>query len=279
MRFLEQLKQWSLENLPEKIASFLPHFLAFILVLVIGCQLSKLIGKLLVKILKRHGVDDSIHRFLQRSVVIFCNIIVVVIALEQIGITLNSLITAIGAAGITAGLGLQNSIAQLASGIQILFNKPFKSGDYIKLDTVEGKVKEIRFMYTTLITNDNKMVVIPNQNITTKNLINYTAQDKMRIDLVYSIGYQDDIEKAKSVLMETALASEHILKDPIPMIGVSEHGANGVGISCLCWCKSDDYWPSYFEMQEAVKLAFDKNGIHIPYHQTDIHIIKEDGND
>ncbi|MDD6276607.1 MAG: mechanosensitive ion channel, partial [Clostridia bacterium] len=214
MSFFEQFKKWGFENLPEKILDFLPNLIAFILVLVIGCQISKLIGKLLVNILRRNGVDYSIHRFLQRSVVIFCNTIVVVIALEQIGITLNSLITAIGAAGITAGLGLQNSIGQFASGIQILFNKPFKSGDYIKLENVEGKVKEIRFMFTTLITNDNKVVVVPNQNITTKNLINYTAQDKMRVDLVYFIGYNDDIEKAKSVLMETARSCEHILKDP-----------------------------------------------------------------
>lgn len=276
MNFAEQFKQWSLENLPEKLAAFLPSLISCVLVLVIGCYLSKLLGKLLVNILKRRGVDESIHRFLQRSLVIFCNIIVVVIALEQIGITLNSLITAIGAAGITAGLGLQSSIAQFASGIQILFNKPFKSGDYIKLGDVEGKVKEIRFMYTTLVTNDNKVVVIPNQNVTTKNLINYTAQDKMRVDLVYYIDYKDDIEKAKSVLAETAAGCEHILKEPAPVIGVSEHGASGIGISCLCWCSSGNYWPSYFEMQENVKLAFDRNGIHIPYNQTDVHIIKED---
>ena len=272
--FFSDLKQWSFENFPEKFAAALPKIIVFVLVIVIGFWLAKLAGNLMVKILENKNVDKSMHRFVKRSTVIFLRIIVAVIALEQIGFNVNSFITAIGAAGITAGLGLQNSIAQLAGGVQILFNKPFKSGDYVEIGNVQGKVREIRFMYTTLVTNDNKLVVVPNQNITTSTLINYTARDKLRLDLTYTISYDDDIEKAKRVLKQVAEAEPLLLKDPKSTLGVSNHGASGIDIVCFVWCKSENFWPAYFSMQEKVKLAFDKNGIHIPYDQLDVHINK-----
>ena len=129
-------------------------------------------------------------------------------------------------------------------------------------------------MYTTLVTNDNKLVVVPNQNITTSTLINYTTRDKIRLDLTYSISYEDDIEKAKKVLKQVVESEPLLLKDPKYTIGVYKHGASGVELACFVWCKSSDYWPTYFSMQEKVKLAFDKNGIHIPYDQLDVHITK-----
>lgn len=270
--FFQTFKQWSFDNLPEKIVNALPHIISFVLIIVIGFWLSNVAGKLAVKLLKRQGVDDSTHRFLQRSLTIFLRIIIAVIALEQIGISVNSFITAIGAAGITAGLGLQNSIAQFAGGVQILFNKPFKSGDYVEIDGVKGKVKEIRFMYTTLITNDNKIVVVPNLNVTTKSLINYSAQGTIRIDLLYFISYDNDIDTAKKILMNVATSNSNVLKNPKPVVGVSEHGSSGIGVTLLVWCDSAKYWDTYFQMQEDVKKAFDKNSITIPFDQLDVHI-------
>ena len=205
--FFSDLKQWSFENFPEKFAAALPKIIVFVLVIVIGFWRAKLAGNLMVKILENKNVDKSMHRFVKRSTVIFLRIIVAVIALEQIGFNVNSFITAIGAAGITAGLGLQNSIAQLAGGVQILFNKPFKSGDYVEIGNVQGKVREIRFMYTTLVTNDNKLVVVPNQNITTSTLINYTARDKLRLDLTYTISYDDESEKGAKTGCRSRVAS------------------------------------------------------------------------
>ena len=275
LSFFDTFKQWSFDNLPEKIIDALPNIISFILIIVIGYWLSGVAGKLVIKIMQKYNVDHSVHRFLQRSVTVFLRIIVSVIAIEQIGISVNSFITAIGAAGITAGLGLQNSISQLASGVQILLNKPFKSGEYIEVDGIQGKVREIRFMFTTLVTKDNKVIVVPNQKITTSCLINYSAQGKIRLDLTYSISYSDDIEKAKEVLMNVATSSSNILKDPKPVVGVSEHGNNSINIAVLAWCNSDNYWPAYFQMQEEVKLAFDRNNIHIPFNQMDIHITKE----
>lgn len=273
---INNIKQWTFENFPEKLAAAMPKLISFILVMVIGFWLAKLAGNLIVKILESKNVDKSMYRFVKRSTVIFLRIIVSVIALEQIGIHVNAFITALGAAGITAGLGLQNSISQLASGVQILFNKPFKSGDFVEIGTVKGKVREIRFMYTTLVTNDNKLVVVPNQTITTSTLVNYTARDKIRLDLTYTVSYDDDIEKVKKVLAKVVESEPLLLKDPNYTIGVSNHGSSGVDIACFVWCKSDDYWPAFFSMQEKVKTAFDKNGIHIPYDQLDVHMISKE---
>lgn len=270
--FLNTFKDWTFENLPEKIMNALPHIIAFAVIIIVGFWLSNLAGKLLVKILKNHKVDESMHRFLMRMLVVMLKVVVFVVALDQIGININSFVTAIGAAGITAGLGLQNSIAQFAGGVQILFNKPFKSGDYIEIDGVQGKVREIRFMYTTLITNDNKIVVVPNLNMTTKNLINYTSQGVIRVDLLYYIGYGDDIDKAKKVLHDVADRNGLVQKTPKPVVGVCEHGASGVGITLFAWCDSKRYWDTFFSLQEDVKKAFDKNGITIPYNQLDVHI-------
>lgn len=272
--FFNNFKEQSFDEFSQKFIEALPKLLVFVLVIVIGFWLARLAGDLIVKILENRGVDKSIHRFIKKSTIVFLRIIVAVIALEQLGFNVNSFITAIGAAGITAGLGLQNSIAQLAGGVQILFNKPFKSGDYVEVDNVQGKVREIRFMYTTLVTNDNKIVVIPNQNITTSSLINYTAQDKLRLDLYFTISYDDDIERVKKILAKIAANEPLLLKNPKPTIGVWEHSANGIRISCFVWCRSEDYWPAYFTMQEKVKLAFDKNSISIPYDQLDVHVKK-----
>lgn len=270
--FISSLKTWSFENLPEKLIGALPHIISFILIIVIGFWLSGVIGKLLVKILESHNVDSSMHRFLRRSCEIFFKIIFFVIALEQIGISINSFVTAIGAAGITAGLGLQNSISQFAGGIQILFNKPFKSGDYIEVDGFQGKVKEIRFMHTTLITNDNKIVVVPNLNITSNSLVNYSTQGTIRMDLLFFIGYDDDIDKAKKVLMGVATSNNLVCNQPKPVVNVAEHGASGVGLYLFAWCESTDYWTARFQLQEEVKKAFDRNDITIPYNQLDVHI-------
>ncbi|MBP9988293.1 MAG: mechanosensitive ion channel family protein [Ruminococcus sp.] len=270
---ISSIKQWSFENLPEKLYIFLPKILSFVLILVIGFWISNKLGKLLVTILNKRNVDKSVHRFLQRFLTVILKIVVAVIALEQLGFNLNSFITAIGAAGITAGLGLQNSIAQFASGVQILFNKPFKSGDYIEVDGIEGKVKEIRFMYTVLVTRDNKEIVIPNQNITTNHLTNYTSLENRRIEFTFSIGYDENIDKAKKVLLNVATSNSHILNSPKPEVAVSAHAESSVNLVLHAWCKSDNYWNSFYSVQEEVKKAFDKNKINIPFNQLDVHMV------
>ncbi len=257
------------------IISKTPLIIAALLIITVGFIISNLIGKLVVKGLQAKGVDPSVHSFIKTIVSLILKFVFILSALSTLNIDVNSFITALGAAGITAGIGLQASISQLASGIQILANHPFKSGDYIDVGTVSGKVREIKMMYTVLVTIDNKKIIVPNSYITSNNIINYNAEERRRLDLIFSVSYDADIAKVKQVILDVVKENELILTDPEPLIAVKEHAASSVNIACLIWCSSDDYWNVFYYMQEAVKLSFDKNNISIPYGQLDIHITKE----
>ena len=269
------IKEGDYDGIISLIIEKAPSFIAALIIIVAGFIISKLTGKLVVKAMSAKGVDPSIHSFIRTVITLILNFIFVLSALSTIGIDVNSFVTALGAAGITAGLGLQSSISQIASGVQILVNHPFKSGDYIDVGTVSGMVHEIKIMYTILITIDNKRVIIPNSYITSNNIINYNAEDRRRLDLVFSVSYDTDFEKAKNVIKEVIAENNLILTDPEPLVAVKEHAASSINIACLIWCSSGDYWNIYYYMQEAVKTAFDKNGIPIPYGQLDVHITKE----
>jgi small conductance mechanosensitive channel len=268
---ISAFSEW-LSELPLKIYNAIPDIIGAVAIITIGFFFSKLCGKLLIKIMKKRNVDESVHHFLKSMLVVSMRIIFVIFALSVLGFDISSFAAALGAAGITAGLGLQGLISQFASGIEIMFNKPFKAGDYIALESIEGTVEEIHFMNTTLLTPDNKRIVVPNSHITSNNLINYTAQTKRRVNLKFSISYKDDISLAKKVIEDAVAASPHTLDDPKSIIAVSAHGESSVTIDALVWCKSDNYWPTYYDMQERVKLDFDKAGINIPFNQLDVHI-------
>ena len=271
----ELIKEKDWDGIIALIVSKAPLILAAIATLVIGFIISNFIGKLVIKGLRAKGVDPSIHSFIKTVVTLLLKLVFVLSALSTIGFDINSFVTALGAAGITAGLGLQSSISQLASGIQILANHPFKSGDYIDVGTVSGKVQEIKMMYTVLVTVDNKRVIIPNSYITTNNIINYNAEDRRRLDLIFSISYDADISKARSVILDVIRKNDKIFTTPEPLIAVKEHAASSVNMTCYIWCASDDYWDIYYYMQENVKNSFDLNNIEIPYGQLDVHITKE----
>ncbi len=252
-----------------------PLIISAIIIIAVGFIISNLIGKLVIKGLQAKGVDPSIHSFIKTMVTLVLKFVFILSALSTLNIDVNSFITALGAAGVTAGIGLQSSISQLASGIQILANHPFKSGDYIDVGTVSGKVHEIKMMYTVLITLDNKRVIIPNSQITNSNIVNYNAENRRRLDLVFSVSYDTEISKAKDAILEVIKKESRILTDPAPIIAVKEHAASSINLACLIWCSGDDYWDMFYYMQEAVKLSFDEHGISIPYGQLDIHITKE----
>ncbi|MBO5230392.1 MAG: mechanosensitive ion channel [Clostridia bacterium] len=272
---VELIKARNYDGILSLILQKAPSVIAAVLIVVIGFIVSNLIGKLVVKAMRAKGVDPSIHSFIKTVITLLLKFVVILSAFSTLGIDVNSFITALGAAGITAGIGLQASISQIASGVQILANHPFKSGDYIDVGTVSGKVQEIKIMYTVLITVDNKRVIIPNSYITSNNIINYNAEDRRRLDLVFSISYDADISKAREVIKEVIDRNNLIFTDPEPIIAVKEHAASSVNLACLIWCSSNEYWNVFYYMQEAVKVAFDENKISIPYGQLDIHISKE----
>ncbi len=272
---IELFKSGDYNAILSRILEKAPSIIAAIVIVVVGYIISKFIGNLVVKAMSAKGVDPSIHSFIRTVITLILNFVFILSALSTVGIDVNSFVTALGAAGITAGIGLQSSISQIASGVQILVNHPFKSGDYIDVGTVSGKVHEIKIMYTVLITVDNKRVIIPNSYITSNNIINYNAEDRRRLDLVFSVSYDADIEKAREVIKQVINKNNLILTDPEPIIAVKEHAASSINLACLIWCSSNEYWNVFYYMQEAVKVAFDDNCISIPYGQLDIHITKE----
>ena len=269
--FARLWEEWDIVN---RFLGALPKIILAAAILLFGLWFSRFVANLVVKALKVKNVDASVYMFVRKIISVFIKITFILFAMS-IFINVNSFLAAIGAAGITAGLGLQDSVAQFASGIQILLNRPFKAGDYIEVGGKEGFVSEIRFMSTIINTPDNKRVIIPNSHLTTSELVNFSAEDTRRIDLTYSISYSDDIGKAKNVLLSIMNRDEKICKDPEPVVYVNSHEASSIDLLARFWCKGSDYWDVYFRMQEEVKLAFDKEGINIPFNQLDVHIINK----
>lgn len=262
---------WEKLDLVDKIIEKIPTLIIAVVILVVGFFAAKLISNLIVKAMKAKHVDPTVYNFIRRIVSAFIKIFVVMTAVSMF-FDLSSFIAAIGGAGLAAGLGLQASVSQFASGIQILLNHPFKTGDFVEVNGVSGSVADIRFMDTVITTADNKRVIIPNSHITSNHIINYSAEDKRMINLIYSISYTDDISKAKSVILSVAQSNELVLKEPEPKVFVDSHQSSSVNLVAKIWCNVADYWDVYFMMQENVKLAFDENGISIPFNQLDVHI-------
>ncbi len=207
------------------------------------------------------------HSFVKNAV----KILVIVAAVGTLGFNIASLITALGAATVAIGLALQDSLKNIASGVTILINKPFKVGDFIEAGNLQGTVTRIDIASTHLLTLDNKEIIIPNSNIASSNLVNYSSQEKRRVDLSYGVSYKSDIDFVRSVIKKVIAEQNLIFTDPEPFIAVGKHGDNSIEIVVRIWCKTSNYWSVYHYMQENVKKAFDKNKIEIPFTQIDIH--------
>ena len=253
----------------EKLQGFFDNnfstILMFVAVLVIGVSLAKIVINILKKIMNKTNIEHTAVTFLLSLLKVLLYLIVVITALSTIGVNVTSLITAVGAAALTAGLALQDSLSNMVSGIIILFNKPFVAGDLLEFEGIRGMVESIQIFFTTIHTPDNKLVTIPNSRLTTNNVVNCTMVDKRRVDLKYSISYDDDIAKVKGIIYTVISKNEKILSDPESVVYVGKHLDSGLEIEVFLWTHPDDYYSVYYFMQENVKLAFDENSITIPY--------------
>lgn len=254
-----------MEKFNEILLNLLPTVLSLVAVIVIGYVCVKVISKVLKNILLKTSIEHTAVTFIMSLVKVVMYLIVAITALATIGVNVASLITAVGAAALTAGLALQDSLSNLASGMIILLNKPFVAGDILEFEGITGRVENIKIFFTTIHTLDNKIVTIPNSKLTTDNVINCTMVDKRRVDLKYTISYDDDISKAKSLISDLIAENKMILKDPEPEVHVGKHLDSGIEIVVFAWVEPDDYYDVYYFMQERVKLTFDENGITIPY--------------
>ena len=256
------------------IKSIAPHLIGSALLFLVGWWLASFLTKIIKNGMSKAKIDAGIVSFSGSILKTTLRIIVIISVLSQIGLNVSSLITAIGAAGVTVGLALKDSLSNFASGMLIIVNHIFHIGDYLEFDGASGTVTNIDMMFTTLITSDNKSIIIPNSMLTSDKIINYSSQETRRLDLTYMVGYNENIPKVKNILNDIINHNNKILKTPKPIVGVAEHLDSGINIAVKVWCSVDNYWNLYYEMQETVKMEFDKNGISIPFNQLDINIKK-----
>lgn len=249
------------------------QLLSAAVILFIGWWITKILTKGLFKILLRSKVDIGAAGFICSVIKVFLWIIALLTALSQLKINITSMIAALGAAGLTASFALQGSLGNFVSGMQVIFSKPFGVGDFLSVDTFMGTVKSISVLNTVLVTPDNKEIIIPNSRMTSDIVVNFTSSQQRRIDLVYNVSYDTDLSLPKEIIKKLVRENENIQNDPAPIIAVGEHGPSSIQIVAKIWVPSDLYWDIYYEMQERVKIEFDKAGVVIPFPQMDIHSV------
>ncbi|MEJ2003570.1 MAG: mechanosensitive ion channel [Cyclobacteriaceae bacterium] len=246
-----------------------------LLVFVIGLPVIRMITGAASRIMKKRNVDESLQPFLKSLLKNTLLVLLIITALSMLGVEMTSFVAIIGAAGLAVGLALQGTLQNFAGGVIILLLRPFKVGDYIVGAGEGGTVKEIQIFNTILNTPDNVRVTVPNGKLSNDNIKNYSAEATRRVDMVFGIGYSDDIKKAQNLLKEILTNDERVLKDPAPMVVVGELADSSVNFNVRPWVKGSDYWDVYFDIHQKVKEEFDANGISIPFPQRDVHLFQE----
>lgn len=248
--------------------------------LIIELAILVAVGLLIIKVvmaitrhnLRRSSADPVLYKFILNGVKVVLLVILVTMCLTTLGVSITSIVAVIGAAGAAIALALKDSLANIAGGVMIILTKPFSQNDLIDVGSVSGRVKSIDLFLTTLITPDNKTITIPNGVINTSVLVNHSKENTRRVDCQFGISYESDIAKAKSVLRQVISDDTRIHKKPESAVVVINHGESAVLIEVRVWCSTDDYWDVMYALEENVKLAFDKEGIEIPYNKLDVHV-------
>ncbi len=264
---MDKIKDFISNNLVDVCVKFA----VTVLIIVIGFWIVKLIMKAIRKGKLYGRLDASVKTFVDSAVSLVLKIVVVVTAITYAGVPMATVITIIGSLGVTVGLALQGGLSNIAGGVLILVNRPFKAGDYIKVGEYDGIVEDISLFYTKIKTYDAKKIVIPNGTVTSSVVVNNFENATRRVDLPFSASYSSDIDLVKKTLLEVAAANPRVLKDPAPRAIVTEHADSAVKYALWAWVKTEDFWDAKFELTEDVKKAFDKAGIVIPFPQLDVH--------
>jgi small conductance mechanosensitive channel len=260
------------EKLVEWSALYGTKVIGAIAILIIGRIAVGLIAGVVKRLMRKSGVDETLTKFAISLTRIALMVFVVLAALNTLGVQTTSFVAVIGAAGLAVGFALQGSLSNFASGVMLVVFRPFRVGDFVEAGGTSGVVEAVQIFNTVLKTPDNKKVILPNSSVTGGNIINYSAKDERRVDLVFGIGYDDDLKKAKTILERLLADDPRILKDPAPVVAVSELGDSSVNFVVRPWVKTGDYWNVYWDLTEKVKLTFDAEGISIPFPQRDVHL-------
>ena len=234
--------------------------------------MTELIVKLTRQYLTRAKVDQLLINFAVSILYWTLLLIVVIATLSALGIDTTALIALLGAAGIAVGIALQDSMKNFASGVLLVIFRPFNVDDFVEAGGTTGLVEEITLFTTQMRTPDNRSVIVPNGAIYADTITNYSARETRRVDMVFGIGYDDDMRKAQEIILDILKADERVLSEPEPVVVLGELADSSVNFNVRPWCRNEDYWGVKADVTEKIKLAFDENGISIPYPQMDVHV-------
>ncbi len=248
--------------------------LGALVLLYVGWKVINLICKALDRWFQKTDFDEALESFIHSLVSMGLKIMLLVTVAGMVGIPTTSMVAVLGAAGLAVGMALSGTLQNFAGGVLLLILKPFKIGDFIETQGHTGKVTSIQIFNTIINTGDNKRIILPNGPVATGAITNFSAESKRRVDFLFGIGYDDDIDQAKSLIMELVKADKRIYTDAdhLPFIAVKELADSSVNLVVRVWGDSSDYWGIYFDLLENVKKTFDKEGVSIPFPQTDVHL-------
>lgn len=272
MEEMLKLDEEQISHITTLVADFGINILSALVILLIGLWVAKRVGRIIEKSANKVGADGTLGVFLGTLARWGFAAFVIIAALSQVGIQTASFVAVLAAAGLAIGMALQGSLANFAAGVLILVFRPYKQGDFVEAGGVTGSVKEISIFSTILATGDNKKIIVPNSQMTGGSITNYSAYETRRVDLLIGVSYDADLQQTRAVFEQVLSAHPNVLRDQDTTVAVKELGANSVDFVLRAWVKSGDYWPTYFDLTEQVKIALDKNGIGIPYPQLDLHL-------
>jgi small conductance mechanosensitive channel len=242
-----------------------------IIILVVGLWVVRIINRLVRKFFEKKDYDLALETFLQSFISAALKVLLFVLVVTQLGVKSSSLVAMIGAAGLAIGLALQGSLSNFAGGVLILLFKPFKVGDFISAQGVDGTVKEISIFTTKLNTFGNQLAIIPNGELSNNTIINYNAEEIRRDKIDVGIGYGSNIKQAKEILLQICADNENILREPVPEVYVGELGDSSVNLTLRFWARNENFWASHFYVIEELKQRFDEADIEIPFPQRVLH--------
>jgi small conductance mechanosensitive channel len=243
-----------------------------IAIFYVGKMVISVIVRGLHKVMQRQEVDKTLETFVCNLVRMVLLVVVVIAAIGQIGIETTSFIAIFGAAGLAVGLALQGSLSNFAAGVLIVLFRPYRVGDFIEAAGINGVVEQVQILTTVLKTGDNKQIIVPNGQIMDSIITNYSAKDTRRVDMVVGVSYDDDLDKVRDTIRELIAAEDRILDEPACTIAVSALADSSVNFVVRPWVKTPDYWGVMFDLTEAIKKRFDKEGISFPFPQQDVHL-------
>ena len=267
-----------LHALVQLTVEFVPKLLIAIIILWVGMKLSKMLKRVIIKALDKRGAEPSLKTFLGSLVDVLMKAMIVIMAMDVIGIKATSFIALLGAMGLAIGMAMQGTLQNFAGGVIILLMKPFKVDDYIECGTYKGYIKEIRIFHTIMRPFNGRTIIIPNSELATKSLINHTKEPLIRLDVVASVAYGTDLAKVKEGLWEVIKAEPLIKWEPkAPVIAVSDLNNSSVDLSVWLWVTVEDYWEVWKHIREDIYIAFNNAGVEIPFPQVTVHQGKDNG--